>query len=177
VWPGRGRRKSETGSRPRRQKKQLNARWKESVKGRLATLKKLYNCPKEATAQPLKLLQSKRSLRVVLWVLVVIRSLRRLLRQLALTQPAAAAPPPYIIDLYEGTLFYRSIVYYYKISHDNNYCMWLYSLIFVVGVKARSGRSVSPGVRCPCTVQCTDRCRATAVGEPPTSKHDTITKL
>ena len=31
----------------RRPKKQLNARLKESVRSKLATLKKLYNCPKE----------------------------------------------------------------------------------------------------------------------------------
>ncbi len=94
------------------------------------TLKKLYNCPKEAIVRLQKLLQSNRSLRVVVWVPVVILSLQRLLRLLALTPPAAAAPQLYIINLYREVLSHRSIDHSTKISYINYYCMWLYNLIF-----------------------------------------------
>jgi hypothetical protein len=52
VSNGQGRRRSATNSKLRRLKKQPNARLKESVIDRLATLKKLYNCLKEASAKP-----------------------------------------------------------------------------------------------------------------------------
>lgn len=51
VSNGRGRRRSVTNLKLRRLRKQLNARLKESVIDRLATLKKLYNCLKEASAK------------------------------------------------------------------------------------------------------------------------------
>ena len=79
----------------------------------------------------------------MLWVLVVIQSLQRLLHQLALTRPAAAALPPYIISLYGGTLLHRSIEQTTKFSYNNNHYMWLYNLIFVAGLKAQSGRWVT----------------------------------
>ena len=41
----------------RRPRKQPNARLKESVISKLATLKKLYNCPKEASVKFQQLLQ------------------------------------------------------------------------------------------------------------------------
>ena len=47
-----GRRRSVTKLELRRLRKQLNARLKESAISKLATLKKLYNCPKEASARP-----------------------------------------------------------------------------------------------------------------------------
>ncbi|KAF1923023.1 uncharacterized protein M421DRAFT_10039 [Didymella exigua CBS 183.55] len=60
---------------------------------KLATLQKLSKYLKEAIAQPQKLLQSNRSLHVVLWVLVVIPSLRRLRYHAQLSLPGLAAPP------------------------------------------------------------------------------------
>ena len=51
VSSGQGRRRSVTESELRRPRKQPNARLKESVISKLATLKKLYNCPKEASAK------------------------------------------------------------------------------------------------------------------------------
>ena len=63
-------------------------------------LKKLYNYPKKAEAGPQKLQQPKRSLRIMLWVLVGHLSLQRLLYLLALTRPAAAALQLYISSLY-----------------------------------------------------------------------------
>jgi LPS O-antigen subunit length determinant protein (WzzB/FepE family) len=67
---------------------------------RFRMLKKLYNYLKEAEAGPQKLQQPKRSLRVVLWVLVGHLSLQRLLYLLALTRPAAVALQLYISSLY-----------------------------------------------------------------------------
>jgi hypothetical protein len=46
------RRRSVSELELRRLRKLLNARLKKSVISRLATLKKLYNCPKEASARP-----------------------------------------------------------------------------------------------------------------------------
>ena len=49
VSSGRERRRSVTELELRRLRKQPNARLKESVISKLATLKKLYNCPKEGS--------------------------------------------------------------------------------------------------------------------------------
>jgi hypothetical protein len=86
--------------RLRRLQKKLNTGLKKSVIRRFRTLKKLYNYPKEAEAGLQKLQQPKRSLRVVLWVLVGHLSLQRLLYLLALTRPVAAALQLYISSLY-----------------------------------------------------------------------------
>jgi hypothetical protein len=51
VSSRRGRRQTETESELRRPRKQLNARLKESVINKLATLKKRYNYPKEASVR------------------------------------------------------------------------------------------------------------------------------
>ena len=63
----------------RRPRKQLNARLKESVISKLATLKKLYNCPKEASTKFQQLLQQEYLKSVVLGQLVVILLLQALL--------------------------------------------------------------------------------------------------
>ena len=62
---GRGRRKSVTSRRLKRLRKQLNVRLKESVISKLATLKKLYNCPKEVSRRPHSLQHLERSRIVV----------------------------------------------------------------------------------------------------------------
>ena len=59
------RRKSIISRRLKRLKKQLNVRLKESVISKLATLKKLYNCPKEVSGKPHSLQHLKRSRIVV----------------------------------------------------------------------------------------------------------------
>jgi len=51
VSSGQERRRSVIKLELRRPRKQLNARLKESVISRLITLKKLYNCPKEASVR------------------------------------------------------------------------------------------------------------------------------
>jgi hypothetical protein len=66
-----------------------------------------------------------------MWVRVVVQSLLRLLRPRALTRPAAAASQLFINDLYGRTLSHRSIEQFTKKIRDNNYCVWLYNLIFV----------------------------------------------
>ena len=75
---GRGRRRSVSESKLRRLRKQPNARLKESVINKLTTLKKLYNCPKEASVKLQQLLQQKYQRSVVLWlrgVVVLLQSL------------------------------------------------------------------------------------------------------
>jgi hypothetical protein len=62
--------------------------------------------------------------------------LQSLLPHLALTPPAAAEQELYIINLYKRMLSRRSIEQPTKISRDNKHCVWLYSLSFVVAVKA-----------------------------------------
>jgi hypothetical protein len=51
VSSGWGRRRSASVLELRRLRKQPNARLKKSVISKLATLKKLYNCPKEASVK------------------------------------------------------------------------------------------------------------------------------
>jgi hypothetical protein len=63
----------------RRLRKQLNAKLKESVISKLATLKKLYNCLKEASAKLQQLLQQKYLKSVVLGQLVAVLLLQALL--------------------------------------------------------------------------------------------------
>ena len=65
VSSGRERRKSVSELELRRPKKQPNARLKESVRGKLATLKKLYNYPKEVSERHHSLQHQERSRNVV----------------------------------------------------------------------------------------------------------------
>ena len=115
----------------RRPKKQLNAKLKESAISKLATLKKLYNYPKEASERRHSLQHQERSRNVVQWLRGVVLLLQSLLRHLAPTPPAAAEQQLYIIKLYERILLDRSIEQSTRLSRNNSYCMWLYSLKFV----------------------------------------------
>ena len=90
----------------RRPRKQPNARLKKSVISKLATLKKIYNCLKEASAKLQQLLQQKSPKSVVLGQLVVVLLLQALLQLYALTQHAAAAPPLYINSASQDTFAY-----------------------------------------------------------------------
>jgi hypothetical protein len=107
-----GRRRSVSRLELRRLRKQLNARLKESVINKLATLKKLYNCPKEASVKFQQLLQQKYLKSVVLGQLVVVLLLQALLQLYALTQHAAAAPPLYINSALQDTFAYINILIY-----------------------------------------------------------------
>jgi hypothetical protein len=93
------RRRSVSESELRRPKKQRNARLKESVISKLATLEKLYNCPKEASARCHSLQYRERSRIGVQWLRGVVLLLQSLLRHLARTPPAAAEQQLYIIKL------------------------------------------------------------------------------
>ena len=97
---GRGRRQSGIRSGLRRPRKQPNARLKESVIKKLATLQKLCNCPKEASGRPHSLQHQERSRIVVQWLRGGVMLLQSLLPHLAPTPPAAAEQQLYIIDLY-----------------------------------------------------------------------------
>ena len=109
----------------RRPKKQPNARLKESVISKLATLKKLYNCPKEASARRYSLQHQERRRIGVQWLRGVVLLLQNLLRHLARTPPAVAEQQLYIIKLYRRILSERPIEQFPKLSCDNSYCMWL----------------------------------------------------
>jgi hypothetical protein len=100
VSSGRERRRSVSESELRRPRKQPNARLKESVINKLATLKKLYNCPKEASARPQQLLQQQYQRSVVLWPQYVMLLLQSLLLHPAPTPHAASERQLYTIDLY-----------------------------------------------------------------------------
>jgi hypothetical protein len=100
----------------RRPRKQPNARLKKSVISKLATLKKLYNCPKEASVKLQQLLQQKYPKSVVLGQLIVVLLLRALLQLRALTQRAAAAPPLYIDNPSQDTFAYINTSLHQKIS-------------------------------------------------------------
>jgi hypothetical protein len=73
-----------------------NARLKESIISKLATLKKLYNCLKKASVKLQQLLQQEYPKSVVLGQLIVILLLQALLQLRALTPHAAAVLPLYI---------------------------------------------------------------------------------
>jgi hypothetical protein len=135
-----------TGLRLRRLRKQLNARLKESVISKPATLKKLYNYPKEACARPHSLQHQERSRIVVQWLRSVVLLLRSLLLHLAPTPPAAAEQQLYITNLYERISSQRPIEHSTSFLRDNSYCMWLYSLKFVWRCRVIIGRYATPGV-------------------------------
>jgi hypothetical protein len=101
-----------------------NARLKKSVISKRATLKKLYNCPKEASARPHSLQHQERSRIEVQWLRGVVLLLLSLLLHLAPTPPAAAEQQLYIGNLYERILSQRSMEPSTKISCDNSHCMW-----------------------------------------------------
>ena len=65
VNSGQERRRNVSDSELRRLRKQLNAKLKESVISKLATLKKLYNYPKEASERYHSLQHQERSRNVV----------------------------------------------------------------------------------------------------------------
>jgi hypothetical protein len=90
VSSGRGRRQSKTNSKLRRPRKQLNARLKESAISKLATLKKLYSCPKEASGRPHSLNPLETSRNVVLPLPVVVLYLEARPGKLPQQPPAAA---------------------------------------------------------------------------------------
>lgn len=64
----------------------------------------------------------------------------------------AAASLLYIINLYGVILSHRSVEQTTTFSHDNDYCMWLYSLICVVPVRTPSDWWLTPIVGCTDTV-------------------------
>ena len=90
---------------------------------KLATLKKLYNCPNEASGSLYSLQYLERSRNVVLLLPVVVLYLEvrpgKLLQQL----PAAAAHQLCLHVLYKRILLHRSIDYSTKKSCDGNYCV------------------------------------------------------
>ena len=66
----------ERGLRRRRRRSGLKSKLKRSVKKQLATLKKLYNCPKKVSAKPHKAPLKRRSVKNVVVLIYLMYKLR-----------------------------------------------------------------------------------------------------